>query len=49
MKKLLIFLILLFPIKLISSYEFDCENENIFFINNVKLKEIEVSSFYCDF
>lgn len=49
MKKYLVLLFLFFPLKLISFYEFDCENENIFFANNIKLKEIEVSSFYCDF
>ncbi len=49
MKKLIIFFLLVFPIKLISYYEFDCESESIFFANNIKIKEIEVSSFYCDF
>lgn len=49
MKKYLVLLFLFLPLKLVSFYEFDCENEKIFFVNNIKLKEVEVSSFYCDF
>lgn len=49
MKRFIIFIFLFFPIKLIAYYDFNCDDESIFFANNIKIKEIEISSFYCDF
>ena len=52
MKIIFIFLIFSFllPTRLISYFDYNsCENENMFFVNYIKLKQINVSSLYCDF
>lgn len=39
-----------FPLSIFSYFNYEnCENESIFFVQNIKNLETQVSSFYCDF
>lgn len=49
MIKIIFIILILYPLVLISNFQRNCETESIFFVNKIDKKQIEVSSFYCDF
>lgn len=49
MKKIFLILFIVFPLNLYSYFDYNCDNETIFFVNELKLKQVDLSSFYCDF